>query len=198
MNSARAKVPLLNGGVSKTPIGPFQTIVLQFLSAASKALTDCEPMSRICVSMGTLSIGTCRASPRLSRSGGYNRVNRKENFDPSFVRRLKELGGGFDIIVFNQGFADFLPLCLKEGIRHRAADDEVIDFRNEVFEQPQLGRYFRASDHDCEWPLRVVQGLFEILDLFLELISGGTFGHKAGNSFNGGVSAVQAAKASFM
>src|SRR4051812_29521479 len=56
--SAMARVPLSNGGVSNTPIGPFHTTVIALAMTCAKAATDAGPMSNIAMSAGILSRGT--------------------------------------------------------------------------------------------------------------------------------------------
>src|SRR5438552_1466896 len=67
--SATARVPSSNGGVSNTPIGPFQTTVLALRMRARKSTRVAASMSYTAQPAGTWSAVTSRRSPPRSRLG---------------------------------------------------------------------------------------------------------------------------------
>ena len=67
--SATTRVPSANAGISKTPMGPFQTIVRASASAAAYALAVSGPMSRPIQSGGISPTLTTRVGASAENSG---------------------------------------------------------------------------------------------------------------------------------
>ena len=57
---------------------------------------------------------------------------------------------------FLQGLADGNPLGGEESVGHGPADDEHVDFVDQIAEQIQLGGHFGAADDGHDRALRVL------------------------------------------
>ena len=62
--------------------------------------------------------------------------------------------------MFGQRFTHINALRLKEGVGHTAANDKVVDFFDEITEQLQLARHFRATNDGNDRTLGRAQGGF--------------------------------------
>src|SRR5205085_4997526 len=79
---AIARVPASNGGVSNTPIGPFQKIVLARSSRARKSCCVVSSMSYIAHPVGLASVVTDRFSRARSREGAITAPRGRISFLP--------------------------------------------------------------------------------------------------------------------
>ena len=125
--SATARVPASNGGVSNTPIGPFQTTVL------APAIASRERRRRL--------PGRCRTSPRPPESrrapprARLRRVERRRHervLRAAGACRRARASSAFaivDAVGLDERLARLEPHRLEERARHRAADDQPIHLR---------------------------------------------------------------------
>src|SRR5579859_6420453 len=84
---ATARVPTSNGGVSKTPIGPFHKIVLALRIRARKSAAVAWSMSKTAQPAGMASEATLVRSPDRSREGAITAPRGRISFFPALVRR---------------------------------------------------------------------------------------------------------------
>ncbi len=73
------------------------------------------------------------------------------------LRLLQEVLGEFDFVFFDQTLANGLPLRLKKGVGHAAADDEDVDFAEQVLDDSDFVADLGATENRDERMLRVLQ-----------------------------------------
>src|SRR5215469_9989158 len=130
--SATSIVPLSNGSCSKAPNGPFQTRVLLRASTETTCSMLRGPMSRTMTSAPIWSTGT-------TREGACS------------------VSCGLDQVSLIQGFADRFALRDQKRIRHGAADDQCLDFAEQVAEKLEPGGDFGTAYDRSDWMF----GMFE-------------------------------------
>ena len=89
---------------------------------------------------------------------GHHRIDRQHDLAIVLRRLRHDVAGGGNEIVLGERLADRLAVCRQESVRHRAADDQRVDFGEQVPEQVEFGRDFRAADDRGERALRRVEG----------------------------------------
>src|SRR5208337_1361665 len=107
---------------------------------------------------------------------------------------LQKVAGEFDLVFFDQTLADRFALRLEEGVGHAAADNEDVDFAEQVLDDPDLVAHFGAAEDGDERALGVLQGATQILQLFFHEQAGGGFLHEPGNPDGGSVGAMGGAE----
>src|SRR5436309_426535 len=88
MASAIARVPASNGGVSNTPIGPFQKTVFALTMRARKSSRGASSMSKMAQSAGMRSLDTARRSAARARLGGPTAPRGRISFAPARAIKL--------------------------------------------------------------------------------------------------------------
>ena len=117
-------VPSSNGGISQTPIGPFQTIVLSLtmeLVEFGGFRAACHLRNHRRSHRGNdllVAVGT-----RRSHRHGYRPAER--------VCRPRREVFGQTTLSSRQGSADLFP-CASEGVGHRAADEDFVADAEEI------------------------------------------------------------------
>ena len=86
---------------------------------------------------------------------------------PASVAALTIVRAVSNSLFLAKRFADVAPFRGEECVRHRAADHQHIDFCDEVFEQRDLGRNFRAADHRHHRMHGIAERLVQMLELCL-------------------------------
>ena len=77
-----------------------------------------------------------------SKCISFDHINCEVKLYPFFFGFQQKLFGKLYIIVFTDGTTDFSALGLHESIGHSAADDQVINRIQEVFDDGNFGRNF--------------------------------------------------------
>ena len=77
----------------------------------------------------------------------------------------EDLARGIRHVMLGQRFADIDALRDEEGVRHPAADHQIVDLGDEIAQQLQFGGDFRAADHSRHRPLRRAQSSFQRFEL---------------------------------
>jgi hypothetical protein len=93
--------------------------------------------------------------------------------------RLDERGAGLE------------PHRLVECVRHRPADQQPIDFRQERLDHVDLSRDLRPAEDRDERALRIRERPAEILELFLHQQSGDRWAEMPGDALGGRVRAMR-------
>ena len=94
-----------------------------------------------------------------------------------------------EAVFLKQGLADSHALCLQEGIRHTAADDNGVGLFQEIVDDRNLIGNLCTAEHRNKGALRVVKGLTHDGE-FLIHQQAGISRQIRGNSRRGGMSAV--------
>ena len=140
-------VPRAKASISKTPIGPFQTMV-----CASKDFVDkqgdrfgadiqCHPVGRegpiaaeyfcLCVAAN---LSARRDLPAIESGHPWSRP-------------FHGLARHIQLVGFQQRFADILPFGFQERIRHASADQQCIDLVEQVLDHFNFVGYLCAADN---------------------------------------------------
>src|SRR5208282_1238221 len=142
--------------------------------------------------------GLAGADDFRHRSGlntvGDDVIGGQQEFELMGLRLLQKVAGEFDLVFFDQTLADGFALRLEERVGHAAADDEDIDFAEQVLNDSDFVAYFGAAEDGDEGTLGVLQNAPQILQLFFHEQAGGGFLYKLGDADGGGVSAVGGAE----
>ena len=56
-------------------------------------------------------------------------------------------------VILVERFPDLHPARGKEGVRHAAANDQMIDLADQVTQNGELGRHLGATNYRRNWPL---------------------------------------------
>ena len=75
-----------------------------------------------------------------------------------------DLARGIEQVIFHERFPDRNPARLEEGVRHRAADEQGVDARNEILDDLELVGHFRAAEHGDERPVGAIEHASEVLE----------------------------------
>ena len=87
----------------------------------------------------------CTGSIALRRARD-TMVDRQQQLHAALACLIEEVLGGVDPIRFDQRVADCNPLRLQEGVRHRAADEQRVDFAEQVVDDRDLVRHLGAAE----------------------------------------------------
>src|ERR1039458_1848678 len=109
-------------------------------------------------------------------------------------RLLQKVAGEVDLVFFYQTLADGFALRFEEGVGHAAADDEHIDFAEQVPDDSDFVADFGAAEDGDEGALGVLQDATQILQLFFHEQTGGGFLHEPGDANRGSVGAMGGAE----
>ena len=148
---AMALVPTAKRGNSKTPAGPFHTIVRPFAIICSIAATDFGPMSSPCQSAGKffdLSHGWVLAS--LAKFVGEHVVDRQQQIHALGLRLGERFLRHVDLVFFNERFAGRDAQRALEGVGHAANDDQGVDLVEQILDHVDLAGDLRAANDGDE------------------------------------------------
>ena len=93
-------------------------------------------------------------------------VGRQQQRDAARLRVRFDRLGLIELVVFDQRSTDRDAARLEERVGHRAADDQAVHLAEHVLDDVDLVRDFRAAEYRDERPLRLLQRLPEVLQLF--------------------------------
>ena len=102
---------------SNTPIGPFQTTVLESTILSWKSFWESGPMSRPILSAGMRRQATTFRSDvliGLREDRVHHDIGRQHEFDAVLLSALDVALDGLDLILFQQGGADLEALALRK------------------------------------------------------------------------------------
>ncbi len=192
---AMALVPLAKAGISKTPIGPFQMMVLASAISLEKSAMDLGPMSRAmrsagkepCLSKRVVLASGANLSARMWSMGRRKRT-------PFFAALARAALATSVLSVSTRGFSGGLALCVEEGVGHASADDDGVGFGEKVIDDHYFVGDFGSADDGDEGLDGVGNCLAEIGELFVHEEAGGGLFDEVGDAFRGGVGAVGAAE----
>src|SRR5258708_7768600 len=109
-------------------------------------------------------------------------------------RLLQKVSGECDLVLFDQTLADGFALRLEEGVCHASADDENVDFAEQVLDDSDFVADFGASKDGDEGVLGVLQDATQILQLFFHKQTGGGFLKEFGDANRGSVGTMSGAE----
>ena len=188
---ATAFVPASNGGVSNTPIGPFQTIVLAARIARGYDCAVSGPMSSIASVAGIASRFTaCAFAPSLDRRRHGRVVRQREAERGALDQRLRHVHA----IGLDERLARLQSHRLVERARHRAADQQAIDLREQLLDHVDLAGDLGAAEYRDERARRLLERAAEPLELALHQQAGDGGVQERGDAGRGRVRAVRGAE----
>ena len=143
--------------------------------------------------------GICAAGYGLYDCVGINLLRhhvvcRQQEFQLVALGLFQKLARQFDLVFLHQRFADRLALGLEEGVGHAAADDEGVNFIQQIADDADLVADLGAAENGDERPLRMAQHLAQVLEFFLHEQAGRGLLHEAGDADRGGMSAMRGAE----
>ncbi len=146
--SAIFLVPLVNASISKTPMGPFQTMVRAVLISSVNSSMVSGPMSSAILSAG---IGWPSSMLLNARAGiqlvGDHVVHRQQELHVLGLGFGQRLGRQFHLVGLQQRLADLLALRLQEGISHATTDDQRIHLGQQVADDADFVADFGAAQN---------------------------------------------------
>ena len=83
---------------------------------------------------------------------------------------------------------------LEKGVSHAAADDEDVDFAEQILNDSDFIADFGAAEYGNERVLGILQHAAQIFQLFFHEQTGGGFLHEAGDADRGSVGAMSGAE----
>ena len=159
---AMSRVPLAKAGISKTPMGPFHTMVFALeISAAYKAM-ERGPMSRPIWSSGVASDVYGGGGGIGFELRGDDLVDREEEFEVFLVRVVENFLGKIQLFDFDKGFADGMALGFEEGVGHASADEHGVGNLHQVFDDFDFVADFGAAEDGYERARRIADGFAEV------------------------------------
>ncbi len=192
---AMALVPTAKRGNSKTPAGPFHTMVRAVETTSSMAAIDLGPMSSPCQSAGKSFDGIPRLG--LGVGGevvGENVVDGQQQVDALGLRLFERCLGHVDLVFFDQRLAGGDAQCALEGVSHAADDDERVDLVEQVVDDVDLAGDLGAADDGHEGLLGRFERLAEVGDFLFHQQAGDGGLEEMGDAFGGCVGAVRGAE----
>ncbi len=88
---------------------------------------------------------------------------------------LQELFREFDLVFFYQRFAGGFALRFQEGVGHAAADDQHVDFGQQVLDDADLVADFGSAEDGDKGTLGILKCTTQIFQLFFHQQAGGGF-----------------------
>ncbi len=166
----RRRCPARNSGISKTPIGPFQ-------SDGARVAED--------LGVGGHGGRTRRRAPSSPR--GWRRGRRRASGAPAAMRcatttswgstslspaRAEQLARQRHAVLLHQRGAGLQPLRAEEGVGHRPADEQAVDLGEQRLDDVDLPGDLGPAEDGDEGALGVVEGAAEVLQLALHQQAG--------------------------
>jgi hypothetical protein len=155
-------VPPANASNSKTPTGPFQTMVPAFAMIVLSTATDVAPMSRMRSSASTSSTAF------LLRGRSRREFLRADDVDGNrdlARKRVEDRARFADQVRLDERLADAAVGREDERVRDAPADDQHVDLGQERLQHGELGRDFRAADDRDERARGIGERLAERVEL---------------------------------
>src|SRR5271157_3468158 len=109
-------------------------------------------------------------------------------------RLLQKVPGESDLVFFDQTLADGFALRLEEGVGHAAADDEDVDFTEQVLDDSDFVANFGAAEDGDEGALGILQDATQISQLFFHEQTGRGFLHELRDAYRGSVGTMGGAE----
>src|SRR5262252_3069814 len=94
----------------------------------------------------------------------YNTIDWQHDLTLAGFSLVHNFARGRDAINLRQRLANLLSLREQESICHSAANNQRVDFLEQVAEQVQLGRNLGAADNRGQRPLRMVQRMTQRIE----------------------------------
>ena len=188
-------VPAAKAGISKTPMGPFQTMVLAPMISSEKRSMVLGPMSRPIQSAGKFSVSVEDLGVGVGGEFvGEDVIDGQQEADTVGLGFGESFFGGLDLVGFEQRLADFLTLGFEEGVGHAAADEQRIDLAEQVVDDFDFVGDFGSAENRDEGPLGRFEGLAHVVQFFFHQQAGGGLLHEVSDAFGRGVGAMGAAE----
>ena len=86
-------------------------------------------------------------------------IERQQEFHVALLGVLDDLAGQIELVVLYAGFSDFCALGLQEGVGHGAANNQGVDFVQQVLDDGDLVADFGAAEDGDKGLFGVVQVL---------------------------------------
>ena len=102
-------------------------------------------------------------------------IGREQEFHFPRLGLLQKVFREFDLVRFDQRLAYGLALRLEEGIGHAAADDEGVDFAQQILDDADFVAHFCAAENGYEGTLRIFESTAQILEFLFHEQAGGGF-----------------------
>ena len=109
-------------------------------------------------------------------------------------RARHDVARRIELVIFDERFADRFAHRLEEGVRHRAADEQSVDARDQVFDDLDLVRDLGAAENGDERPLGIADRGAEVAQLLLHEQPGTRFRHQTDDRLDGCVCAMRRAE----
>ncbi len=192
---AMALVPTAKRGNSKTPAGPFQTMVRAVETTSSMAAMDLGPMSRPCQSAGKSteqSHGWVLAS--AAKLVGQDVVDGQQQLDALGLGFLERVLGHVDLVFFDEALAGGHAQRALEGVSHAADDHQRVDLVEQVVDHVDFAGDLGAADDGHEGLLGRFEGLAEVGDFLFHQQAGHGGLEEVRDALGGGVGAMGASR----
>src|ERR1019366_4385658 len=125
---------------------------------------------------------------------GDDVIGGQQEFELMSFCLLQKVAGEFDLVFFDQTFADRFALRLEEGVGHAASDDEDVDFTEQILDDSDFVADFGAAEDGDEGVLGVLQDATEILQFLFHEQPGSGFLHELRDAYRGSVSTMGGAE----
>ena len=190
---AMALVPLAKAGISKTPMGPFQMMVLASAISLLKSAMDLGPMSSAISSMGKgPSFPKIVVTAFGANLSARTLIDGQEKADAILLRFGERSLRDVDLVGFDEGLAGGLALRVEEGVSHASADDDGVGFIEQVIDDHNFVGDFRSADDGDKGLNRVSNGLAKVGEFLVHKQASGRLLDEVGDAFRRGVSTVGA------
>merc|ERR1712107_521694 len=134
-------VPASKGAISKTPIGPFQTMVLDLAMAASFSSMDLGPIQAQEALRHSAAQITIRDLSVVAEFGGTHEVHREDQLDTLLFSLLFDLRHKLSTLLIVERSTDLAAIYLEEGECHATSDDHDVDLVQQVHDELDLVCY---------------------------------------------------------
>jgi hypothetical protein len=101
----------------------------------------------------------------------HDDIDRQQNLALA-LRRFQNLARRIGHVLLSQRPANLDALRIEEGVRHAAADSELVELRDQILQQLQLRRNLGPADNPQHRPLRRPQRRLKRIQLPLHLLAG--------------------------
>src|SRR5208282_4974903 len=128
----------------------------------------------------------------LGQGAGFDAVGNdvirgQEELELVSFRLLQKVAGEFDLVFFDHTLANRFALRLEESVGHTSADNENVNFAEQVLDDSDFVADFGAAQNGDERALGVLQDAAQILQLLFHEQSGGGFLYEPGDANRGSV-----------
>ena len=144
---AISTVPWRNGGISKTPIGPFQTTVRAVQHLAKTSDSGHANIQTLPTGRNTLISHHPRRDVGLDVLGNHV-ITRQETLYPAFGGFGENIAGHGETVGLDQGITHRIALYLQQSIGHATTDEQGGDFLEKVHNERDFVGDWRLP----KWP----------------------------------------------